>query len=914
MVGRVKKTTRKDAKTQSHEFMVSAALRLCAFARGLLLLVLLPVAVAAAERVHLADGWRLQSSAKINGTGDAISKPGFPTDGWTDTRVPSTVLAAQVAAGQFEDPYYAMNLRKIPGTTYGIGDNFANLAMPADSPYAVSWWYRTEFKLPKTFAGKRVWLHFDGINYRANIWLNGEKVASADDVAGPYRIYDFTTESTINRSGTNVLAVEVFAPGPDDLGINWVDWNPQPPDKDMGLWGGVSIDASGPVTVIDPQVVTHFSDSTLEHADLTVMAQIGNAGYEAVSGVLTATIDGVSVRKKLTLTGSDHQTVVFAPEEYPALRVDHPAVWWPAPLGPQNLHTLELTFSANGKVSDRNVSRFGIREVSSELTTRGARLFRINRRPNFIKGAGWAPDMMLRKPSRERLRTELQYVRDMNLNTVRLEGKMESDEFLDLCDEMGILVMAGWCCCDHWEMWDKWTPADRDIANHCLWSQALRMRRHPSVFTWLNGSDNPPPPDVERMYLDTLNAAKWAVPYVSSATATPTTVTGDSGVKMNGPYDFVAPSYWLRDKEVGGAFNFATEIGPGPAIPTVGSIRRMLPADHLWPIDEYWNFHAGGSEFKTLATFNAAMNATYGEPSGLDDYVNKAQAMAYDGERAMFEAYTRNKYSATGVIQWMLNNAWPSMIWHLYDYYLQPAGGYYGTKKACEPLHIQYSYDDHSVVVANSLYTTFRGMRARATLYDLELHEKFTNTADVTAFADTSKRVFEIPASAFEGSEVTFLKLTLENATGKVVSTNFYWLPARYTEFDYPKTTYVNTPAATHEDMRALGRLPRVTLDASARATWRAGELRVTVRIRNGTGALAFQPHMSVLVGPDLQEAAPIFWTDNYCTLLPGETRVVEARVPAPVARGPVAVQVDGLNIETAVVPIAGAKRAGAGK
>ena len=281
----------------------------------------------------------------------------------------------------------------------------------------------------------------------------------------------------------------------------------------------------------------------------------------------------------------------------------------------------------------------------------------------------------------------------MGLNTVRLEGKLETDEFFDLTDRHGILVMAGWCCCDHWERWPKWTPRDLKIAEESLRSQMYRLRSRPSLLMWLNGSDNPPPADIETMYLNVEKECRWPNPILSSATAKTSTVSGITGVKMTGPYDYVAPAYWLLDSKTGGAHGFNTETGPGPAVPPVESLREMLPAEHLWPIDDWWNFHAGGGQFRDIRVFSEALNARYGTATGLEDFAFKSQLMTYEAMRAMFEAFSRNKYTSTGVIQWMLNNAWPSLIWHLYDYYLRPGGGYFGAKKAMEPIHPLYSYD-----------------------------------------------------------------------------------------------------------------------------------------------------------------------------------------------------------------------------
>jgi exo-1,4-beta-D-glucosaminidase len=865
------------------------------------LILLLPAAaLAAGDRVELSRGWRLQSAQRAGAGGDVLSTRGFATAGWTEVTVPSTVVAAQVAAGQVPDPTFGKNLRSIPGTTYPIAENFANLPMPADSPYASSWWYRTEFRSPVVRPDGRVWLHFDGVNYRANVWLNGRKIADAATVAGTYRTYAFDVTDALAREGVNTLAVETFAPSEKDLAVTWVDWNPMPPDKNMGIWAPVYLTTSGPVTVEHPAVVTKLLDDALTRAELTVVADVHNATDRPIDGILAGTAAGIPLRMKLALAPGERKTVRFTPDDVPRLRVDRPRLWWPAPLGPQALETVTLSFETGGRVSDTATARVGLREITSELTSGGHRLFKINRRPILIRGAGWAPDMLLRVPSAERLRAELRYVRDMNLNAIRLEGKLESDAFYDRCDEEGILVMAGWCCCSSWEMWDAWRPGDLEVATASLRSQILRMRSHPSMLVWLNGSDNPPPAAVEKAYVAELEAAVWPNPYLSSATATPTTVTGDSGVKMNGPYDYVVPSYWLRDAKYGGAFGFATEIGPGPAIPTRGSLERMLGKEHLWPPDEVWEFHAGGGGFKNIQTFDRAMREIYGEPTGLDDYLNKAQAMAYDGQRAMFEAYGRNKFTSTGVIQWMLNNAWPSTIWHLYDYYLMPAGGYFGTKKACEPLHVQYSYDDRGIVVVNELLHAAPGLRASARVFDAASKQTHAEEVTLDANPNSASRALVLPATAFAGSGVHFVRLDLRNAEGKLVSTNFYWLPERYAEFAWDKTEYITTPISTYEDLHGVAALPRTTVSTTASVERTATGDEVRVRLRNAGAGIAFQ--LQLTVTEDGREVAPILWDDNYVSLLPGETRELTARFAG--ARGRLSLRVDGINVETADVAL----------
>ncbi|MDQ2920601.1 MAG: glycosyl hydrolase family 2, partial [Acidobacteriota bacterium] len=574
----------------------------------------------------------------------------------------------------------------------------------------------------------------------------------------------------------------------------------------------------------------------------------------------------------------------FTPEQFTQLNITHPRVWWPVHLGAQNLYHLQMELEAEDKVSDRQNTRFGIREITSEMNNRNHLVFKVNGRNVLIRGGGWASDMFLRF-SPERLRTEFQYVKDMYLNTVRLEGQLQPDYFYDLADEYGILIMAGWCCCSHWEHWQHrddykegpvWDKEDYDIAAKSQADQIRRLRNHPSVLAWLNGSDNPPPTDVEQMYLGVLKKYQWPNPFISSATAKPAEFTGASGVKMEGPYEWVPASYWMLDKNAGGAHGFATEISPGPAVPPIESLQRMIPKEHLWPIDEYWNYHAGGGEFKNVNVFTAALNGRYGPAKDVRDYAMKSQLMTYEGQRAMFEAYAGNRYTSTGVIQWMLNNAWPSLIWHLYDYYLMPAGGYFGTKKACEPVHVQYSYDDKSVVAVNTTLQPQRNLKLTAQVYNLDLAEKFSRTADLDLAADSNFKAFAIPQ--IDDLSVTyFLKLTLQDANGRTISSNFYWLSTRDDVLDTKKAKWYYTPVSSYADMTQLEKLPPVKLSVSGKAERRGQNEIARVTVSNPTRSLAFFVRLQIKKGSHGADVLPIVWQDNYFSLMPGERRELTA-------------------------------------
>ena len=872
--------------------MVVLSLHVCAHAEAL-------------PPITLHEGWKVQSACKLQTEGGSISTAAFHPQGWISTTVPATVVAAQIAAGIYKDPYYGTNLRDLPGMTYPVGGIFARLPMSEDSPYHCGWWYRKEFVVPASVRGRTLWLRFKGINYRADVWINGKRIADTSQVAGAYRTYEFDVTDNVIAGKPNVVAVETFAPTEKDLGINWVDWNPCPPDKDMGLWGAVDLVTSGPVALRSPMAVTHFTDTSLKQANLTVYAELHNATDKPAHGIVIGTAAGIQIQQTVDLAAHEDKTVVFDPETYKQLQVKNPVVWWPYQMGTPHLETLTLRFAESGRVSDELSVRFGIREVTSELTDNGYRLFRVNGKPILIRGAGWSPDMLLREDPKK-LREEFTLVRDMHLNTIRLEGKLETEDFFQFADEQGILVMLGWCCCDQWERWKDWTPENYQVAKASLHAQMLRIRHHASLLVWLNGSDGPPPADVEQMYLDVETQMHWPNPILSSASAVPTTVSGKSGVKMTGPYDYVAPSYWYVDKDkYGGSYGFNTETSPGPAIPNISSLRKYIPQDQLWPTSSAsWSFHNGSGKFKMLTVFDEAMNATYGKAGNLQDYIRIAQAMTYDGERAMFEAYSRNKYTSTGVIQWMLNNAWPSNIWHLYDYYLDAGGGYYGTKKACEPLHVQYSYDDHSIVVVNSSYQASSQLEVSARVYDLNLKELFDKRLTLTVNADTSQRVISIPDDVFStGSKVHFIDLTLKDESGRILSRNFYWVPSKLTTFDWSKTDYTHTPAIQYEDMTELAALPKAQVEAHV--STENGKL-LQLRLQNKSKVLAFQIAVAARDGHG-EDIVPVMWSDNYVELMPGEAWTLTARLPLHAPSNPTVV-VSGWNIPEQTLRLSPAK------
>jgi exo-1,4-beta-D-glucosaminidase len=406
------------------------------------------------------------------------------------------------------------------------------------------------------------------------------------------------------------------------------------------------------------------------------------------------------------------------------------------------------------------------------------------------------------------------------------------------------------------------------------------LRNKACIFVWLNGSDMPPrDTTVERDYLQIEKDLKWPNPILSTATAEVSKVSGRSGVKMNGPYDWVPPIYWETDStRHGGAWSFATEISPGPSIPPMESLLRFIPEDSLSVQDSLWKYHCGTMQFGNTNIFNAALDGRYGPSSSIRNFVAKAQAQNYEGHRAMMEAYGLNKYHrATGVVQWMLCNPWPSLIWHTYDYYLYPAGTYFGMKKSLEPLHVQYSYKSREVIINNSLLTSSQGLTVQATVYNSDGTAKFHHTATESVGPDAIKRCFAIPEISGLDS-LYFLRLELKDKTAKTISLNWYWLSKTKDSLNWKKSTWFYTPQSAYTNYQGLQNLPQTQIKISNTSEKSGAESIQHIRVTNTGKAIAFLVHLRVLKNKNGEDILPVIFDDNYLLLAPGETRNIDCR------------------------------------
>jgi exo-1,4-beta-D-glucosaminidase len=346
-------------------------------------------------------------------------------------------------------------------------------------------------------------------------------------------------------------------------------------------------------------------------------------------------------------------------------------------------------------------------------------------------------------------------------------------------------------------------------------------------------------------------------------------------MKMNGPYEYVPPVYWYEDKKLGGAFGFNSETGPGPQIPPLESLKKMMPEKDLWPpANDMWNFHSGRKEFNSVKVYLEALNKRYGTPKNIEELAMKAQLMNYEAIRPMFEAFVVNRPVATGVVQWMLNSPWPELYWQLYDYYLMPTGAYFGTMKACQPLNAIYNYYDHKIYASNDTRHDVKGIQVEAVLYDVHSKKVFEFNKPVDLKENTVLSLADVPVPSNSRS-VYFLDLKLRDMDGKVVADNFYWLASKDDKMNWAKYFWYYTPIREFADYTAINTMPEVELKAAKEIRKEGEEWEIAVNLRNDSDKISFFNELDVTGKSSGQSVLPVFWSDNYVSLLPGEEKTV---------------------------------------
>ncbi|HUD83989.1 MAG TPA: glycoside hydrolase family 2 TIM barrel-domain containing protein [Candidatus Saccharimonadales bacterium] len=821
-------------------------------------------------------GWQLQFASQVSLKGGEIAQVGFQPDGWHAATVPGTVLTSLVDDKIYPEPLYGENNRPDK-----ISEGLCR----------ESYWYRTTFTAPEDYAGKKIWLHFDGINYAAEVWVNGQKAGTMRGAfaRGLFDISDFVTPGK-----TGALAV-LITPQPDPgwphehtlfdgMGLNggitavdgptflctlgW-DWIPAIRDRDSGIWQKVYLSATGPVVVKDPLVTSDLALPDLDSADVTIQATLENVTDQAQQGVLKANFGDVTLSTSIELAARSSRIVSLDPKAFRGLRVPHPKLWWPNGYGPQNLYKLQLDFEINGTVSDHQEVMFGVRKIAYSVSDSENLTISVNGVRILCKGGNWGLDEAMKRNPRSRLEAQIRMHQIANYTIIRnWVGQSTSEDFYELCDQYGLLL------------WDEFfqpnpsdgpDPTDLDTYVANVRDKILRFRNHPSIAVWCARNEGYPPKRIDDALRKLMAELEPTRLYQASSTA-------GRGVYSHGPYCWRPPRefYSFDANDI-----FKTEIG-SVSIPTLESIHGMMPEKDWEVIDNDWAEHDLAKGAQRGDKYPQIINERYGQVANLADFARKGQLANYEAFRAMYEGRNAKLFKpCTGVITWMSNPAQPSFVWQIYHHDLEPNASLFAAKKACEPVHIQLNEKTWDVEVINNLPAPVTQSHASLTIYNLDGSTVYQHEFEVQAppSAETSLGSVEWPANL---SAVHFIKLEWHDAAGTLLSDNFYWraLPEQ------------------PDNLQALETLPTVTLEAEVARHDDDGKCLLEVKLHNPGSHIALMTHLQLHRQNSGERVLPVYYSDNYVSLAPGEARTISIEAAASDLQGQTPlVMIDGWNI-----------------
>jgi exo-1,4-beta-D-glucosaminidase len=877
-------------------------------------------------------GWQVQTSRIAHQPGAVISGPGFATGTWLHVHPDNagavgTEVGALVQAGRCPSVFFSTNMKNCFGF-------LAQRGRDTIPEFSVPWWFRTTFS-SHLKSSQHAQLIINGVVGEADVWLNGKRIATHSTVQGDYTRYTFDV-TRLMRHGTNALALRLFPNNPNQMfTLDNVDWTQIPPDNNTGIQFPIQIHTSGPLALSDAHVVQHDAPG-FTRSMLTIKGLVTNETGQAQSGSVAANVGfsngAQGTARTITVPPHATRTVAFR------MVIDHPHVWWPYQMGAQPLYKLTMTASQHGQPPDSESETFAIRTITARLVGRapiapaGSRQFLVNGRPFIFRGGGWSEDLFLRY-SKANTATQIALMKNLGLNGIRTEGKQMPQNFYEQMDRAGLLIDAGFQCCDAWQLRGSKLTSSHDyrVLYNSAHTIGENLRNHPSVlnFSW---SDDRPTPHQETVQLRAFRQADFQDPLIASAEYKRAPKLGPSGEK-EGPYDWVPPGYWYDTTHynphdasrtnVGGAWAFDSEASAGDTIATLDSIDRfMSPFEQteLWRNPLYNQYHLnyeaglpgpsnGGYAFGTLDSFDHALQARYGRWSGLPGYVEEAQVQNYETQRAEFEAYvdhsTRRKAPSTGIDYWQLNKGWPTLLWDLYNYDFDQAGSYFGAKKANEPLHVLYAYDTGTVAADNLGPTTQGGLSVQANVYALDgkLLDHQTRQGLTLGSQGVATDILHpsVPAATRSAKRprTYFVELLLRQH-GAVVDRNVYWLSTQRDVVNWPKT--IGQPRATmtrYADLRALQKLPTAQIHVSARTHRQPGPdganmvTDVTITNTSKSGKVAFFLRADIRRGSAAgvpssgdNEVRPAFWSDNDITLWPGESQTLQVQYRRAYLRG----------------------------
>jgi hypothetical protein len=889
----------------------------------------------------LEGGWKLTPAPRITADGAAISEVGFDTKDWWPATVPGTVLTTMIDRGVYPDPDYGLN----------------NLAIP-ESLNKQDYWYRAEFAAPKG-DGRRFALTFNGINYTAVVWLNGKRLG---DIKGAFVRGTFDVTELLKPGRANALAVRISPPphpgipqeqsikaGPGENGGTMVldgptfmategwDWIPAIRDRNTGLWQDVILSASGAVRIGDPQVITTLPLPDTSRADVEIDIPLNNLSTAPVQGSVTASFGEISVSKNVTAPPGE-STAKLTPAEFAQLTVQHPRLWWPNGYGKPELYTLKLTFSSKGHASDIKELNFGIREITYELSlydsagllrrvevspavarqrgeqvvdvshegmrqishgwvasltpagesspavepvegaaiadSRGATdlIIKVNGVKIACRGGNWGMDDSRKRVSREHLEPFFRLYRDANLNIIRnWVGQNTEEVFYDLADKYGQLIWN-----DFWATTQDYNlePQDPDLFLKNARDTISRFRNHPSIALWCGRNEGVPQPILNEGLASAIQELDGTRYYSPSSNRV--------NLRDSGPYKFQNPATYYEINH-----GFSVELGV-PSLSTLESIRRWIPKADQWPISDTWAYHdwhqAGNGD---VAPFMLELESEFGAATSLEDFERKAQMLNYVEHRAIFEGFNAHLWSPnSGRLLWMTQPAWPSSSWQILSSDYDTQASFYGVKKACEPVHAQLDLSNYKVDVINTTALAMQDVALSARVYSLENKLLLENTRKLQVGANALTPAFKLELDPFLSTGMVLVKVALSDSTGKAISDNLYWLGAKASSY------------------RALNKLPAAMLSTSATATRDGDEVRIQVQLENRGTSAVLANKLTLENASDGSRILPAYLSDNYVSLLPGESRVIDIAYPAKAALGPARLEIRGWNLVTTAVPI----------
>jgi hypothetical protein len=880
-------------------------------------------ATARIENWHLIAAPSLEAAGAaptLEAAGEVLSRPDYQERGWYPAVVPGTVLTTLIARGIYPDPDYGLN----------------NLAIP-DSLSRQDYWYRSVFAAPERFRGRDLTLLFKGINYAAEVWLNGRRLGS---VRGAFLRGRFEVSGIMRAGEVNALAVRISPPphpgipheqsiaagpgnnggamaidGPTFIASEGWDWIPGIRDRNTGLWQDVEILATGALRLGDPHVVSHLPLPRTDTADISVAVPVDNARATAVVGRVVVNFGAIRVEKTATFNPGTTE-ITFGPGEFPELHLTAPRLWWPNGYGAPDMYGVNIEVETGGSRSDSLSMRVGVRELTYELslfdragvlrrvevdptqgTARGERLvdvrheaikrsplgwaesltragevspavrpvsgtsltphlvLRVNGVAIAARGGSWGMDDSRKRVARERLEPYFRLHREAHLNIIRnWLGQNTEDVFYDLADEYGLLVLNDfWVSTQDFQM----EPEDPALFLANARDVISRYRNHPSIAVWFGRNEGVPQPILNEGLADLVADLDGTRHYMGSSNSI--------NLQGSGPYNYRPPEQYFTELARG----FSVEVGT-PSLATLESLRASIPAADAWPLSDtyaYHDWHFGGNG--DVATFMAALAQQYGPGSSLEDFERKAQLMNYVSYRAIFEGFAAHLWTLnSGRLLWMTHPSWPSNAWQIYSSDYDTGAAYYAVKKACEPLHAQLNLPDFRPAVINTTPFDRRGLILRSRLLSLDnrvLGER-VDRLDASGNAATTLAPLDAlgPALAREG--LVLVKLSLTDAAGASLSENLYW------------------QSRTDAEQRRLLELRPQSVVMTAHARESDAGTRLLVRLKNPGSVPILNLKVTVLDAGGAR-VLPVYYSDNYLGLLPGEEREVEIHCPAGGAR-----------------------------